>query len=336
MKAWRLIAGVVLVVSLGLLVTTVVFHHRASQWKAVAEALRSNADERKVIVVEDFQSAELERLKQQIADLQNELRFAKAGADSAEAHEGGALVVPAKGEQKESGTGKSMMKSMAEVMTDPAMKDVMRQQQRIALKGMYGDLFSELGLTPEDEDTMMELLLDKQMVNMDLGMQMMTGSLSQEERKAVGEQIVESIASIDAEIEEFLGPETFASYELFVDSQQERMQLNAFKNSLRNSEEPLSFEAEEQLMNAMYETRKNFDFSTDFGTEANPNPEAWLGFNEEAADQMISEMRRLNEQIAGKAASILSPGQLEAFRGAQENQVRMQEMGIRMGLQMQE
>jgi hypothetical protein len=337
MKELRWMPGFLLVLSLGMTVTAGVFYFREKQLRAAAEELRTEGRAQQVVETRDSHSAEIANLKQQIAELQNELESAKAGSGVPATAAAGQPVNSAavEGEEKINGA-KSAMKSMTEMMSDPAMKDVMRQQQRVALKGMYSDLFAELGLTQEDEDVMMELLLDKQMVNMSLGMQMMTGSLSDEEKKALAQKMVESVAGIDSEIEAFLGKETFESYELFVDSQQERMQLNAFKESLRGTDEPLSFEAEEQLMNAMYETRKNFKFSTNFGTESNPNPDAWIGFDENSADRMILEMRRLNEEIVGKAGGILSPGQLEAFRSAQENQVKMQEMGIKMGLQMQE
>ncbi|MFV1996285.1 MAG: hypothetical protein ACC661_12685, partial [Verrucomicrobiales bacterium] len=119
---------------------------------------------------------------------------------------------------------------------------------------------------------------------------------------------------------------------LFADSQPERKQLSSFKESMEGKGLELSYEVEEQLMSAMYETRKGFKYSTDFGTDAKPNPEAWLNIGKESANRLLAESERLQQEVAQKAAAILSPEQLEVFNASQESYRKMQEMGIKMNL----
>ncbi len=273
-------------------------------------------------------SAEVARLAKEVAELKEELAAARGEAAAP-------VVTSPKGEKKGKG-GEGMMKTFAKMMEDPAMKDMMRQQQGIAVKGLYADFSRELGLSEEEETALTELLIDKQMINTELGMKMRGGELSEEEKKAIAKEIKESSEALDEEIKGALGDDHFKSYELFVDSMQERQQLNTLKEGLKSQGLGLSVETEEQLMDAMYSARKNFKFSTNFGSDANPNPEALANFNQEGLEKMMAETRRLNAEIAGKAERILSPEQWEAFRASQESQLKMQEMGMKMGLQMQE
>ena len=52
---------------------------------------------------------------------------------------------------------------LSKMMKDPAMKQMLRQQQTAMVDMMYGPMFKELGLSAEDADKLKELLLDRQM-----------------------------------------------------------------------------------------------------------------------------------------------------------------------------
>ena len=88
----------------------------------------------------------------------------KPGSVNSLATGGDATAPGSKGSQK-SGFGDMLAKMMA----DPAMKKMMRQQQAAAMDMMYGPLFKEINLSPDDKEKFKELLLDRQMKAVETG-----------------------------------------------------------------------------------------------------------------------------------------------------------------------
>ncbi|MEM7145704.1 MAG: hypothetical protein AAF591_11260, partial [Verrucomicrobiota bacterium] len=246
--------------------------------------------------------------------------------------EGGALSQKAPAEEK---VKKGMMFDLSKMMEDPGMAAMIEQQQGVMIDGMFGPLFSELGLSEEDSSAVRALILEKQMVATRLGLQMMNEDLSKEEQKELGDAIKAETDRVNAAIKETLGDEGYAEFELFEKSQPERQALQAYKQSLSGQGIDLSFDQEEELMSAMYEERTSFNFSTgDFGDQTKNDPELLDKFTEANVDQYLGEYRQLQDRIVERASGILSEDQLEAFKANQESMVKMQEMGMRMGLGM--
>ena len=258
------------------------------------------AVETKLIGAKSTESAEIAKLTKRVKELEEELAEARVDA-------GVTADAPTKGK----GKGKedeAIIKVVGNMMEDPAMKDMMRRQQGLAIRGRYADFFRDLGFSEEEEAAMIELLLDKEMIGTELGVKM-GATLSDEENQAIGKVIWEERSRIDEEIKALLGDENLGSYEMFEDSRQERQQMNTFKQNLKGKGLELSVEAEQQLMDAMYSTRKNFNFRTDF----------------------MVESRQMHAQVAEKASAILSPDQLEAFKASQESELRLLETAIEIG-----
>ena len=88
----------------------------------------------------------------------------KPGSVNSLAAGGAATTADSKGGQK-GGFGDMIAKMMA----DPAMKKMMRQQQAAAMDMMYGPLFKEINLSPEEKEKFKELLLDHQMKAVESG-----------------------------------------------------------------------------------------------------------------------------------------------------------------------
>lgn len=236
---------------------------------------------------------------------------------------------------RDKGEKKGMMLNLSQMMDDPGMVAMIEQQQSLMIDGLFGPLFSELGLSADDTEAVRDLILEKQMAATKMGLQMMNESLSKEERKELSKAIKAETDRVNGQIEELLGAEGYGELELFEKSQPERQALQAYKQSLQGEGVQLSFDQEEALMSAMYEERTAFTFTNgDFGDQSNTDPDLIDRFNEANVDRYLGEYRQLQEQIAKRASEILSPAQMEAFKANQESMVKMQEMGMRMGLGM--
>jgi len=233
-------------------------------------------------------------------------------------------------EPGDAGKPEPPMAGLAEMMKNPGMKDMIRAQQEGMLEMSHGALFKYLDLSGKELEAFKKLVVDKQMALVDLSLEMMDSSITQERRKEIGEQIQAATKEQNDKIKEYLGEEDYAVYQDFESTQQERMQVNMFKQSL-SSDEHLSEEQEHDLIRAMHDERTNFNFTVDFEDEAETDPTL---FTEEKVATYMEEMSRLQERVHVRAGEILTPEQLEQFGASQKQMQAMQEMGMKMAAQM--
>ncbi len=283
-----------------------------------AEA-RAEAAQRRVTELEEALAAVETRLQSQTA------------ATKTDAAEGGKETAAAL-----AGKGKASMANYLEAMQkDPAMKEFLSKQQELLVDQTFGTLFGHLELSEEDLARFRELLVSKQNVAMDKGMELMNADLAQEDRSALSQQLRADQKKITGEIKALLGEDAFEQYKMFERSQPERQHINAFKQSLTSEGQDLSYDSEVELMTAMYEARENFKFTLDFSEQGSENnPDVLKNLNESNIDKFIEENRLLQENVLESVTGILSSEQLKVFRETQEAQATMQEFGMRMGAKM--
>lgn len=238
---------------------------------------------------------------------------------------------PAQVETKPAPAPESPMKDIASIMKNPGMKEMIRAQQKGQIEMMYGPLLKCLQLSDADLEKFKGLLLDRQMALVDSSMDMMNSGATPEEKKAAADRIKEMTAAYDAQAKELLGDENYAIYKSFEETQAERMQVTMFKGSLTGADQ-LSVEQEDSLIRAMHDERSNFKSTIPgFGDKQTPDPSQ---FTPERITQFLEESARLQEQYVAKAATILTPTQLEQFKANQKQQQAMQEMGMKMAAKM--
>jgi hypothetical protein len=238
---------------------------------------------------------------------------------------------PAQVETKPAPAPEAPMKEIATIMKNPGMKEMIRAQQKGQLEMMYGALFKCLQLSDAELESFKNLLLDKQMALVDNAMEMMNSAATPEEKKAAADRIKEMTASYDAQCKTLLGDENYTLYKSFEETQPERMQVSMFKGSL-GSADPLSEEQEDSLIRAMHEERSNFKSAVPgFGDQQMQDPSQ---FTPEKITQLLEESAKLQEHYVAKAATILTPPQLEQFKANQKQQRAMQEMGMNMAAKM--
>ena len=208
-------------------------------------------------------------------------------------------------EEKES-AGRRMMSSMAKMMENPTMNKVMEASQRGAIGALYSDLIEYLDFDAEETEYFMDLLMFRQMKQMDLGMKMMTGDMSEEEKKTLGEELKEASETVKTEMEKFLNsPEDFDEFEFYEKTMGERMMLSSMDQKLAGSDAELSEETYREVLDMMHEEKKNFDFSSDLHDEENSDlsPER---FSKENLESFGNDMDELNKAIIEQAQNILT------------------------------
>jgi hypothetical protein len=219
------------------------------------------------------------------------------------------------------------MAGLAEMMKNPAMKEMVRAQQKMAVDGMYGSLSKYLNLSTNEMDSLKELLMQRQMALMDAGMSMMNGSGADQKQAAEDAKTLK--AEYDKKIADLLGPQDYPVFQDYEKGAADRMSVQMFKGSLP-AEATLTDQQEESLIAAMAEERKALPPSSMVNSQsADPSK-----FTEEGIAEALKQMEQLQQRDAERAATILTPAQLDQFTKFQQQMNSMAAAAMKMAAQM--
>jgi hypothetical protein len=200
----------------------------------------------------------------------------------------------------------------AALMNNPAMRDIINSQQAVLTQVTYKDLMDRFNLKPEERDYFQKLLIKKQTDLVNLGMSMMNPALSPQDRMAIVQQLRESQTTGVAQIQEFLNDDAdFAAYQAYQQQETERREVGLFESAVAQSE-PLDTAKADALAATMADERKNYPFTVDFYNDTSLGQPQNL--NAATVNKFFEEQAGFENQVAAKAAEILSPTQLQAFR----------------------
>ncbi len=215
----------------------------------------------------------------------------------------------------------SPMTQMEALLQNPKTRDLIAAEQRRLMEATYADLIKSFDLNAEEHAHFINLLVNKQFAQMDLGSALMSADLDPEARAALTKKLQDSMIVADDKIQEFLNnDEDFAAYKNYSDQQPERVQLQSLDSSLAGAGQPLSTDQKTALLNAMYKERKNFDFPVANGAAADTP----------VSEQILQQQERLQAQIEVRAAQILTPAQLKVFQAGQAASRQSMRAGTQM------
>ena len=213
------------------------------------------------------------------------------------------------------------------MMKNPAMKDMMKQQQIAALDMQYGSLFSKFHLTDGEKADFKQLLADRIQRESELGLKMLDDT-TPEQRKALVQEYEESKKASDARIRNFLNNDTdYTAFKTWEDTKGERMQLDMGRTLFTNAGEPLTPLQEDQLIGVMSQVKKQPSTVPDLSKPQNFDPEH---LTQADIDQQLAHYDASATAVATQAAQFLSPKQLETLRTMQQQWRTMSEAGLKM------
>lgn len=323
-------------VSLALTALLVVQWRNSHQQKQTLENVQLQVE--KLVQQEKAATSRVKELEMETRRLRGQLhaaeieasgaRFAlNAARQNAPAGEGGGAT-PGAGAQGEQGRGGAGMGSfLANMMKDPEMRKAMEQQQRMGLDMVYGALFKELQLTPEQEKEFKDALLAMQMTNM-----VQAGTLfdaANTNRTELAQSLAEDRKKAEERLKEIVGEEKYQRFQDYSQTLGERMMLEQFARQAQ-----VTPEQNEQLLAIIAEEKKNMQIN--MGAQGlDPNRD-WPKLIEsgEATEHLLAQQEQVNERVLARANEILSPEQVEKFRPFMTNQMAMQRAGLKMARQM--
>ena len=224
----------------------------------------------------------------------------------------------------------SAMGEFAAMMEQPEVREMMRSQQKLMMDQMYGELFRDLGLSGDDLSAFKDLLVNKLMAGMDAGMGMFSASASSEDWADTAQRVKASSDELNERIKEFLGESEFEVYQQFEETIPDRMQVDLFKQSLSDEDQP-GWQEQHELVLAMHEERTGFQYLSSADPAQMMNPGS---LNDEAIQALLSDTAELHERYLDRAAEILTPVQLEHFQATLDQALTMQKTSMEMATRM--
>ncbi len=217
-------------------------------------------------------------------------------------------------------------------LQDPRVHDAILAQQANAAAVIFADLFKHLQLSPDQRDRLLKLLVEKQTNQAEYSLKMMDASLSNAARSQLVQQLQTANDSADAQIRDFFNNDAdYAFYQSYVQQEPERMEVSALTDTLASANLPLDPAQADALVNLMYQERANFKFTLDFYDQTKLNPQSITG---PAADTFLQEQEQLQNQIAQRAAGMLTSEQMTIFRQNQANMRQLMQTNLTMARQL--
>ena len=239
---------------------------------------------------------------------------------------------PEAGEDKET-SQRRMMRNMVKMMEDnPTMNKIVEASQRGVMGALYSDFIEYLDLNPEETQYFMDLLMYRQMANVNMGMKLMSGELTEEEKSALMEEVKLAGETTKKEMEQFMNDsEDFDEWTFYEETVGERMMLSQMDQMLGDA--ALSGDTYREVLEIMLDERENFDWSTDLADDEKMDMSS-KRFSAENIQQHIADMKAMGEQMDGRMQEILTPEQLAAWRQSGTAMMEMQTAQMQQAQQM--
>lgn len=209
----------------------------------------------------------------------------------------------------------------AEILADPEVAGLMKDQQKAELDGRYAALFRKLGLNPAEVDALKDLLAEKQLARIETRAVARAEGFTGNDREAYRDFLDESNGDIDAEIQGLLGAERFAALERYEATARERSHVAQLDQRLSYTASPLQ----------PYQADALVDILASAGEEPRA---AGRMQSAKGVAEYLAEIQAYDAALLSRAQSVLTPAQIEAVRALQHerlNRLRLGELMRRRG-----
>jgi hypothetical protein len=341
----KIFIGLLLAATLGLAALCLV---QARQLRAAHERVRVAEESRKAEAeareAQRTRSQELERTAQRLEKQVGEFTAVTTTLRASEAAQASNITALARQVQGSSAQptnsgeepgvfGKEMGDMLEKMMKDPSMRELVRSQQQAAINMMYGGLFKEMNLSPEEKEKLVGILTETQMKSVEHAKGLFGGTKEGEAASDSTRLLEETRKQSEAEIKALLGEERYARYSDYQKNIGERMQIDQLKTRLESDKLPLQDQQAAQLLQALKEERTVAPPPIPSDATQMPGDVKSL-MTPENIDKQLQWMDDYNRRVLDRASQFLTPEQFKSYREMQEQQAAMQKMGLKMAREM--
>ncbi|MEO6034358.1 MAG: hypothetical protein ABIQ35_03800, partial [Verrucomicrobiota bacterium] len=226
-------------------------------------------------------------------------------------------------------TGESVLTGMT---TDPKMKKLIHDQQKMGMGMMYGAFAKDAKLSKELTEKFNDLLADNVMENIDHITSVLRDGKSPAERD---ELFAQQDASVLKKVESLLGTEGVAKYEEFTRDLASHLTSEQFKGML-SGESADKDEKTKQIYQAMQAETKAALASA--GLDPNFQTVPILNFrniaSESEAEKNLKLLEGIYENVSAQSTAFLTPEEVKKFREFQALAINNNRMGLVMNRKM--
>lgn len=207
--------------------------------------------------------------------------------------------------------------SLQEMMKNPAMRDLLMQQQAVQIETSYARLFEYLQLNDEEKAHFKKLLVERGKLETELGLKMLDPNVTPEQRQKLIAEAEKNKAAYDQTIKGFLNNDSdWSTFQRWEGTKPERTSFESMGRSLFNaSGEPLSTQQEDQLITLMAQIRQSPTPDQAALSRMIQDPSQ---LNDANLQKMLDYQKATNQRTFQEAAAFLSPTQLKSLQTYQD------------------
>ncbi len=231
-----------------------------------------------------------------------------------------------KAEKEETG---DFLKEYAKMMTNPEMKEMMKQQTKMTLPMFYKGLYESLNLTPEEKQQMDDLITERKIEEMMIGFKLMAeGSITDE---GVDAEVAKNTAKTKDKIKNLLGEDRYTTYTEYEENLMNHLAISQLEQKLASTDYPLLGSQKTQLLQILKEENEAMKEDKPESMINNFDSISW---DKEQMDKHFARQEKLDEKILLRTSNFLTPQQVEEYRTFLENQRKMARTQLEMGQKM--
>jgi hypothetical protein len=312
---------------------------RATELEHAAETLRVNNDQ--LAEVGSRHREEIRHLheqaevfKKESEELRTQLTKAKSASPAGGQKAAGDAATAETGKEAKPASGaKNFMSGFAKMFTDPEMKKTMRVQQMVGIRMMYGDLAKELNLPSADAEQLLEILGDRQMDVSAAAMSKMAPDAPDTEKD--GKKITDTQKRYEEQLKAVLGEDRYKQFQSYESTIGDRFMLQQSEGQFAAAGSPLEAAQKEKLLAVMREERANKSAAPGALNNVNPRQQMEQALNsDEAMNTFTTSQEDFNRRVMARARDLLNADQIAAFEKAQQQQMELIKMQVKMSRQM--
>ena len=276
-------------------------------------------------------AAELEKengkLRGEVIAAELEANRAKEAAAEAiqQAKQNPAALAARAGQQEKKPEGP--VNFLAQMMKNPEMRQMMEQQQRMAMDMIYSPLIKQLNLSPEEAERFKELLFTNQMANINIATELMGEGKDLAE---IQPEIAAQQQEMQEDIKSLLGEEKYQQFQEYNQTVGERVMLDQFGKQLE-----LQPEQTEQLLSLFKEEKQNAQINQPVAPNFDANRDGHMLMADPGMmERFLAQQEDVNLRVLDRARTVLTPEQYEKFGPFLNNSLNMQKMGMKAAQQM--
>ncbi len=219
-------------------------------------------------------------------------------------------------------------KDFFKFIDDPKGRRLYREQQRIIINETYKDFFNEINLNDTEIDELKDLLVDKQMVNLEIIVSLLKGDMTKQQIADTEKKFNDIIVNAYKNLRDFFEDDEFDLFEYYNLSLQYRNWILDFKNHLTQKEIFIDQEQEDSLLDLIINEAEDFDFSDELQLPELKNADEFSEADRANINRYLDEREELDEIILDKSRYFFNTEEIAALEVFLKLRRNMDEMGF--------